>query len=267
LHAPEASIARVARSGWQRTGTIAVFWLHSAAEQTKEDNLEPENSLEHDNALDPLLRQAIDNNREALDELFARYRGRLYRQALRVLGNPEEAEDALQDGLLAAFRNLNRFKGHSRLYTWLTRIVINAALMRLRRSRYEATTSIDEGVEGDGQHWTRRIPDSRPNPEEICARQERVQVLERRLQTLRPVYRQAVWLRDVLGMSIRETAEALGVPPGSVKSHVHRGRLGLREETGPRAVRRLVPSNRATAAITRRVPTSQFTERLAPPAA
>jgi RNA polymerase sigma-70 factor (ECF subfamily) len=243
-------------------------WLHRTAQETKEDNLEPGNSREVDHALDPLLRQAIDNNREALDELFARYRGRLYHQALRVLGNTEEAEDALQDGLLAAFRNLNRFKGHSRLYTWLTRIVINAALMRLRRSRYEVTTSIDEGLEGDGQHWANKIPDSRPNPEEICARQERVQVLEQRLQTLRPVYRQAVWLRDVLGMSIRETAEALGVPPGSVKSHVHRGRLGLRKETvRARAVRRLVQSSRATSAITRRVRTSQFTERLAPPAA
>jgi RNA polymerase sigma-70 factor, ECF subfamily len=198
------------------------------------------------------------DDREALDELFARYRGRLYRQALRVLGNREEAEDALQDGLLAAFRNLSRFKGKSRLYTWLTRIVINAALMRLRRNRHEVTTSIDERLEVDGQHWANSIPDWRPNPEELCARQERVQVLEQRLQTLRPVYRQAVWLRDVQGMSLREAAEALGVPAGTVKSHVHRARLRLREETvRTRSVRKLVQNSRATTAITRRPPTLQ----------
>jgi RNA polymerase sigma-70 factor, ECF subfamily len=231
----------------------------------KEDALE--SHIDQRTGEQPPALAGIDD-REALDELFARYRGRLYRQALRVLGNREEAEDALQDGLLAAFRNLSRFKGKSRLYTWLTRIVINAALMRLRRNRHEVTTSIDERLEVDGQHWANSIPDSGPNPEEICAWQERVQVLQQRLQTLRPVYRQAVWLRDVLGMSIRETAEALGVPSGSVKSHVHRGRLGLRKGTvRARAPRGVVQSNRATSAMTRRVRTQQFTERLTPPAA
>ena len=80
--------------------------------------------------VDPLLRQTINNDREALDELFSRYRARLYNTALRIMGNSEDAEDALQDGLLTAFRNLSGFEGRSQFSTWLTRIVVNAALMR-----------------------------------------------------------------------------------------------------------------------------------------
>src|SRR5262250_1432201 len=93
--------------------------------------------LETTRAVNRILRQPINNNREALDELFARNRGRLLRAARKVLGNPYDAEDALQDGLLAAFRNLSGFRGRSQFSTWLTRIVVNAALMRLRRIRLE----------------------------------------------------------------------------------------------------------------------------------
>jgi RNA polymerase sigma-70 factor, ECF subfamily len=193
--------------------------------------LELNTNLENTHATDSVLHRATNNNREELDELFARHRGRLYKTARRVLGNSDDAEDALQDGLLSAFCNLGGFKGHSQLSTWLTRIVVNAALMRLRRIRPEEMTfSIDQRLDPEDQPLANRIPDPRPNPEETFARQERFEILEQKLQNLPTAYRQAVWLCDVQEMSLREAAEALGLPIGTLKSQLHRARLRLSEE-------------------------------------
>jgi len=163
---------------------------------------------------DHLLHLALNGDREALGPLFASYMPQLYRAALRVVRTPQEAEDALQDGLLCALCHLREFAGRSRFSTWLTSIVTNAALMRLRRIRPERVISIDQKVDRKDQPLENRIPDSGPNPEEIYARQERLQILERGLPSLPTPYREAVQLCDVQGMSTRETAEALGLPLG-----------------------------------------------------
>jgi RNA polymerase sigma-70 factor (ECF subfamily) len=91
-----------------------------------------------------LLRRAMAGDRAALETLFGRNSRALYQTALRLLGNPEDAEDALQEGMLAAYRNLRRFEGRSQFSTWLTRIVINAALMRRRSQRAHPAVSLDE---------------------------------------------------------------------------------------------------------------------------
>jgi len=193
--------------------------------------LEIKTNRETTHALDPLLRQAINHNSEALDELFTRYRHRLYNAALRVLGNSDDAEDALQDGLLSAFRNLSAFKGRSQFSTWLTSIIVNAALMRLRRMRLEAmTSSIHQKLRPDDEPMANRIPDPRPNPEEMYTRHERLQILEQKLQSLPAAYRQAVRLCHVQGISNKEAAEALGLPIGTLKSQLHRARLQLSAE-------------------------------------
>jgi RNA polymerase sigma-70 factor (ECF subfamily) len=219
--------------------------------------------------VDALLRRATNNDREALDELFARYRGRLYNTALRLLGNSEDAEDALQDGLLAAFRNLSGFQGRSQFSTWLTSIVVNAALMRLRRSRPEVMTSVDQQkLDRDDQPWADRIPDPGPDPEEIYARQEQLQILGQSLQGLPTAYRQAMWLRDVQGLSTGEAAKALGLPTGSLKSQLHRARLRLREKLAEaRPVHRVLQGSRGDAAISRRRTTMELTEEVTEPAA
>jgi RNA polymerase sigma-70 factor, ECF subfamily len=196
----------------------------------KETTLEPKMSREVSQRVDSLLRQAINNDREALDELFARYRHRLYNTALRLMGNCDDAEDVLQDGLLSAFRKLSEFKGRSQFSTWLTRIVINAGLMRLRRSRRDVVTSLDQKLDRDDQPLANRIPDPGLNPEEMYARQERRQILEQMLQSLPTPCQEVFWLRDVQGLSTREAAKALGVPTGSLKSRLHRARLRLRKE-------------------------------------
>ena len=231
--------------------------------------MELKTNRESTQRVDPLLCQAIKESGGALDELFARYRGRLYNTALRLLGNSYEAEDALQDGLLAAFRNLSRFQGRSQFSTWLTRIVINAALMRLRRTRPEVmTASIDQKFDPEERPLANRIPDPGPNPEEMFAQQERLRILEQKVQSLPAAYRQALWLCDVQEMSTREAAEALGLPIGTLKSQLHRARLRLSEEFAEaRSARRVLQPTRHEAARTRYRPTLELTETVTQPAA
>jgi RNA polymerase sigma-70 factor, ECF subfamily len=172
------------------------------------------------------------NDREALNEIFARNRSRLYKTALRLMRNHEDAEDALQDGLLSAYRNLSGFKGRSQLTTWLTRIVVNAALMRLRKKRAVIMISLDQPSAGDDRPLAAKIPDSKPNPEELYTRNERLQILDRAVQKLSPAYRQTFLLREVQGMSVKEASEASGVPSGSLKAQLHRARRRLTREVG-----------------------------------
>jgi RNA polymerase sigma-70 factor, ECF subfamily len=174
---------------------------------------------------DFLVESGLRGDPEALDALFARYARPLYQTALRLLGNPEDAEDALQEGMLSAVRNLNRFEGRSKFSTWLTRIVINAALMHLRKQRTRPTISLEqEDAEQRDLTLGSRIPDLRPGPEEGYARQERFEIFAHSLKSLPPALRSAVWLRDVEGLSTAEAARALGLSEGTVKSQLHRAR-------------------------------------------
>ena len=215
-----------------------------------------------------LLHLALNGDLEALGPLFASYMPQLYRTALRVAGTPQDAEDALQDGLLRAVSHLQEFAGRSRFSTWLTSIVTNAALMRLRRIHPDRVISIDQKLDREDQPLANRIADPRPNPEEMYARQERLQILERGLQTLPAAYRNAVRLRDVQGMSTKEAAEALGLPLGSLKSQLHRGRLKLVEEVGEvRPAHKPAQNTRNGSATTRHRSTIEVTEELTEPAA
>src|ERR1700749_2690856 len=117
---------------------------------------------------DKLIRAGQRGDQQAVDVLFERYHRPLFQTALRVLGNAEDAEDALQDGLLAAYRNLPRFEGRSQFSTWLTRIVINAALMRRRSKRAHPALSLDDSGE-EQMPASERFADEGPSPEEIYA--------------------------------------------------------------------------------------------------
>lgn len=175
-----------------------------------------------------LVQSGLRGDPEALDTLFARYTRPLYQTALRLLGNPEDAEDALQEGMLSAVRNLKRFEGRSKFSTWLTRIVINAALMQLRKQRTRPTVSLEqEDAEQRELTLGSRIPDARPDPEAAYTNKERFEIFESRLETLPPALQSAVWLRDVEGLSTAEAARALGLSEGTVKSQLHRARNRL----------------------------------------
>jgi RNA polymerase sigma-70 factor (ECF subfamily) len=197
----------------------------------KERSLEFKGDLNKVREQDPGLQLALNGDQEALGRLLASHMPQLYRAALRILGTPQDAEDALQDGLLGALRHLGEFECRSRFSSWLTSIVINAALMRLRKSRREALTSIDQKLDRDGIALADRITDTRPNPEELYAWKERLQSFERKLQDLPAGYRSVLWLRDLQGMSTQEAAEILGVKTATVKSQLHRARLTLGQKS------------------------------------
>jgi RNA polymerase sigma-70 factor (ECF subfamily) len=213
--------------------------------------------------LDPLFR-AIENNPEAFNELAARYRGQLYKQALLVLGNPEDAEDALQQGLLSAFGNLQRFKGRCKLSTWLNRIVINAALMQLRRRR-SGVLSMNAKLNEGGQEEKFRIPDPGLNPEQVYERREQLQILGRSLRELAAPYRRVLWLRDIQGMTSKQAAAILGLSEGTLKSQLSRARLKLKKEITASHARRW-PTSRRGVPMTRYFRSSRFTQSLAPAA-
>jgi RNA polymerase sigma-70 factor (ECF subfamily) len=154
----------------------------------------------------------------------------LYRRAYRLLGNAADAEDAVQDAVLAAYTHLDQFKGQSQLGTWLTAIVLNCARMQLRRRQHHVNVPLDESIgETETRSVGERLVDHRPNPEDQCRDSELSARLTRLHGQLSPTLRRTFQLRDVDGLSIRETARVLGMPIGTVKTQSARARQELKE--------------------------------------
>ncbi|MGA7513666.1 MAG: sigma-70 family RNA polymerase sigma factor [Candidatus Sulfotelmatobacter sp.] len=145
----------------------------------------------------------------------------------RILRNREDAEDAVQTAFLDAFRNLNTFHGRSRFSSWLTRIAMNAALMRLRVSRRKRETSLDELTETGEARARFHLVEKRPNPEQQYLSNEGRALLEKGLEKLRPLYVEVVHLRNLQELSAKETARMLELPVGTVKARLHRARTKL----------------------------------------
>jgi RNA polymerase sigma-70 factor, ECF subfamily len=167
----------------------------------------------------------------------------LYRYAYRQLGNKTDAEDAVQDALLAAYKHLNQFRGDSQFSTWLTTIVINCARMHLRkRSRY-VHVSLDSRTGEDGEHpLSDLLVDHRPNPEDECHRSTLNARLMKAAAQLSPTLRKTFHLRFVDHLSVSETARVLGVPTGTVKAQTARARAKLLKAM--RGLLRLGPAER-----------------------
>ena len=163
---------------------------------------------------------------QELDCVVSRHLPMFYNRALRFLGNAPDAEDAVQDALLSAYRHLGRFRGQAQLSTWLMTIVTNAALMQLRR-RHNGYFSLDQEQGEDGLTFSERLPDSKPNPEEVCSTVEARDRLVEGVQRLSPKLRRAFQLRDIDGLTTKEAARALGVPEGTVKARLARARAEL----------------------------------------
>jgi len=154
----------------------------------------------------------------------------LYRYAYRLLGNKPDAEDAVQDALLAAYKHLSQFRGEAQLSTWLTTIVINCAKMQLRkRSRY-THVSLDSRIREDQEYPLSDIlVDHRPNPEDECHRSKLNARLMKSAARLSPTLQRTFHLRFVDHLSVGGTARALGVPIGTVKAHTARAKAKLRK--------------------------------------
>jgi RNA polymerase sigma-70 factor (ECF subfamily) len=160
-----------------------------------------------------------------LNEVFANHMPRFYGVAHRLIQNPADSEDALQEGLLAAFRHIDQFRGESNLSTWVHTIVKNAARMQLRKRRQRRETSItDDSGEGVDDPYLEFFVDRSLDPEEECARKERSRLLAKRVKELSPCCRSVIQLCVVEGLLHREAAQKLGVPTGTVKARLHRAR-------------------------------------------
>ncbi len=176
-----------------------------------------------------LVRAAKQGDISAFEELVKRYDRNVFRIAQHITQNREDAEDVVQDAFLKAYENLKNFQEQSKFYTWLVRIAVNEALMRLRRRRPERMVSLDEDVKTEEDSMPREVADWSPNPEQQYSQEELRDILTRTIQGLPSSFRTVFVLRDVEGLSTEETAEALGLSIPAVKSRLLRARLQLRE--------------------------------------
>ena len=172
-----------------------------------------------------LLQAHVDGDAEAFGELFGRHRDRLWAVALRTMGNPDDAADGLQDGMVAAFRRAGSYRGEAAVTTWLHRVVVNACLDRIRAARIRRLDALPDDVEDRGTLVATAAPDDRPD---VAAEEgeRRRRVLDA-LATLPAEQRAALVLVDMEGYPVAEVAEMLGCAEGTVKSRCSRGRTRL----------------------------------------
>jgi len=179
------------------------------------------------------LEAAVSPHPRETQELMEAFVNRLpyfKRMTFRHLRNAADAEDAVQDAFVSAYTHLDQFKGQAQISTWLTSIVINSALMKLRRRPRQLHVPLEQPDPEQGAHsFPEWLPDQRPNPEEVCRQREHNELLARLLTKLSPTLRRTFQLRVIDGMSIRKAAQTLGVPIGTVKARVARARVRLKE--------------------------------------
>ena len=165
----------------------------------------------------------------AFEQLVRRYDRRLLSIAQHVTHNREDAQDAVQEAFLKAFRKLTQFQENSQFSTWLIRITVNESLMKLRKQRAIREVSIDEDSLSDEDMGPFELADWAPSPEELYREAELRNILRNTLQELQPSLRVVFVLRDIEGLSTEEAAEVLELTPVAVKARLWRARLQLRE--------------------------------------
>jgi RNA polymerase sigma-70 factor (ECF subfamily) len=165
----------------------------------------------------------------AFETLVSRYERKIFRLTQNITQNREDAEDAMQEAFLKAYEHLNNFEGNSRFYTWLVRIAVNQALMKLRKRRPNQI-SLDEDIETGEDSIPREVEDWGPSPEQRYAQTELSEILSQVIGELDPSFRTVFQLRDIEEMSTEETAETLGLSVPAVKSRLLRARLKLRQK-------------------------------------
>ncbi len=176
-----------------------------------------------------LVERTKAGDTSAFEQLIRQYDRQIYRTALHITQNREDAEDITQDVFFKAFQKLEQFQGNSKFSTWLVRIAVNESLMRLRRRKTSKTVSMDQDVETEEGAIPRDFAEWRPNPEQIFSQSELGDILRKTIAGLPPGFRTVFTLRDIENLSTEETAEALGLSVPAVKSRLLRARLQLRE--------------------------------------
>ena len=174
-----------------------------------------------------LIAAAKGGERSPFGELCERYMKQVFGVTRRIMPNREDAEDAVQDCFLSAFVHLNDFDGRSRFATWLTRIAINAALMKLRKNRRAREVPVDEPNPSSEPVAQREFRYDAPDPEESCSLRERKRIVKSAISGLRPRARRVVELHQLQQYSVRETAQILGISTTAVKARMFHARIAL----------------------------------------
>ena len=183
-----------------------------------------------------LLDQARRGRAQAFEALCEGHTPKLFQTALRVTRNRQDAEDAVQDSLMRAFTKIKNFQGRSSFSTWLTRIVINSALMIRRKNANSREVSSDESGPSREASLGLQIPDLAPNPEQSYVERERKRTLHKAIARLRPRLRAVVEIGQLQELSMKETARILDISVVAAKARLFHGRAALRKSAALRAV-------------------------------
>lgn len=204
----------------QPGSTLSPFRLHlQGGNLQHEDRFTPGSELQGSQTLPVGLSHA------ELDQLFASCLPKLAMAARRMMRNPQDSEDILQDGLLSAFENLDQFEGRSKFSTWLHTIVRNAAKMHVRKASSRPLCSLEhDSSDENGLLLENVIPDLQPNPEQICSQRERSRILRTILRELPSRYQCVIQLCDIEGLEGKDAAAKLGMSLNSLKTCLHRAR-------------------------------------------
>lgn len=176
-----------------------------------------------------LIDRVLSGDTEAFAPLVEEHQRMVYNLALRMLRNPQNAQDAAQDAFLRAFRSLSKFRGESSFSVWLYRLTSNICLDALRKSK-RAGKVVSLYPDDDDEGRMLDLPDTAPLPEESAERQENIECVRAAMKSLSPEHREILMLREVDGLNYAEIAEQLNINEGTVKSRINRAKLALRRE-------------------------------------
>jgi len=174
-----------------------------------------------------LVDRVVSGDRRAFETLVRVHERRVFRVTLAILGNAEDAEEAMQDAFVKAYRHIDQFRRESRFTTWLTRIAVNEALQK--RQARKNSLSLDEVSEAEVKVLPHRSQQWHEDPEKLYGKQEVRMMVEGAIRSLPPIYRETFVLRDVEGLRADEAAEVLGLTLPAIKSRLLRARLLMRE--------------------------------------
>jgi RNA polymerase sigma-70 factor (ECF subfamily) len=208
-------------------GALALLWDNGDARKMATESIPVEVPVDDEAEL---VARARKGDAASFSVLLRRYEGKIFRLAMNITQNREDAEDVLQEAFLKAYEHLDQFQGNSRFYTWIVRIAVNQALMKLRKRRSDRAVSLDEQIDTGEDTVVREIAAWDPDPEQQYSQEELHEILTGAIDDLAPIYRTVFTLRDVDGLSTEETAEALELSVPAVKSRLLRARLQLRDK-------------------------------------
>jgi len=176
-----------------------------------------------------LIELSVGGDVEAFETLIQSHQKRVYNIALRMTGNPEDAQELAQDAIVRAFTSIGKFRGDSSFSTWLYRITINVCTDFLRKRNRAAVISMEQGPVSNESQQGLQIEEESPGPDELAEKKQLKELVRDAIESLSDEHKQVLILRDIMDMSYKEIANMLNVNEGTIKSRINRARAGLKK--------------------------------------